>query len=185
MRRQLRDNPGAELAVDLDAQSVTGPDQTTYSFEINAFDKHRLLNGLDDVGLTMEFSDKIEAFKDGYRAKHGWASLMADLYGMDPARIERLRSSLERLGYFDPAKIWDALDPDPSVTPVNIGSGVGFVALPFARRYPQATAVGCDILKGMVALLKVAASEEGLDIVTDVRRDECVEMRRDWMLNAN
>jgi 3-isopropylmalate/(R)-2-methylmalate dehydratase small subunit len=74
LRRQLRDNPGAELAVDLDAQSVTGPDQTTYSFEINAFDKHRLLNGLDDVGLTMEFSDKIESFKDDYRAKHGWAS---------------------------------------------------------------------------------------------------------------
>ena len=73
LRRQLRDNPGAELAVDLDAQSVTGPDQTTYSFEINAFDKHRLLNGLDDVRLTMEFSDKIESFKDGYRAKHGWA----------------------------------------------------------------------------------------------------------------
>ena len=74
LRRHLRDNPGAELAVDLDAQSVTGPDQTTYSFEINASDKHRLLNGLDDVGLTMEFSDKIESFKDGYRAKHGWAS---------------------------------------------------------------------------------------------------------------
>jgi len=109
---------------------------------------------------------------------------MADLYGMDPARVERLRSP-ERLGCFDPAKIWDALDPDPSVTPVNIGSGVGFVALPFARRYPQATAVRCDILEGMVALLKDAASEEGLDIVTDVRRDECVEMRRDWMLNAN
>ena len=34
---------------------------------------------------------------------------MADLCGMDPARIERLRS-LERLGYLDPAKIWDALD---------------------------------------------------------------------------
>ena len=49
LRQQLGDNPGAEVAVDLDAQSVTGPDQTTYNFEINAFDKHRLLNGLDDV----------------------------------------------------------------------------------------------------------------------------------------
>ena len=109
---------------------------------------------------------------------------MADLYGMDPARIERLRSP-EWLGYFDPAKIWDTLDPDPSVTPVNIGSGVGFVDLPFVRRYPQATAVGCDISEGILALLKDAASEEGLDIVTDVRRDECVEMRRDRILNAN
>ena len=74
LRQQLGDNPGAELAVDLDAQSVTGPDQTTYNFEINAFDKHRLLNGLDDVSLTMEFDDKIEAFKQGYRSKHSWAS---------------------------------------------------------------------------------------------------------------
>ena len=74
LRQQLGDNPGAELAVDLDAQSVTGPDQTTYNFEINAFDKHRLLNGLDDVGLTMEFDDKIEAFKQVYRSKHSWAS---------------------------------------------------------------------------------------------------------------
>ena len=95
---------------------------------------------------------------------------MVDLYGMDPARIERLRSP-ERLEYFDPAKIWDALDPDPSVTLVDIGSGVGFVTLPFARRYPQATAVGCDILEGMVALLKDAASEEGLGNV-DVRHME-------------
>ena len=75
LRDQLRESPGAEIAIDLDSQSITGPDQTTYKFEINAFDKHRLLNGLDDVGLTMELDDKIEAFKVGYQAKHGWASL--------------------------------------------------------------------------------------------------------------
>ena len=74
LREQLRDSPGAEIAIDLDSQSVTGPDQTTYSFEINAFDKHRLLNGLDDVGLTIELDDKIEAFKAGYQKKHSWAS---------------------------------------------------------------------------------------------------------------
>lgn len=74
LRDQLRENPGAEIAIDLDSQSVTGPDQTTYSFEINAFDKHRLLNGLDDVGLTMEFNDQIDSFKAGYQKKHGWAS---------------------------------------------------------------------------------------------------------------
>ena len=74
LREQLRESPGAEIAIDLDSQSVTGPDQTTYSFEINAFDKHRLLNGLDDVGLTIEFDDEIEAFKAGYQKKHSWAS---------------------------------------------------------------------------------------------------------------
>lgn len=74
LRRQLRESPGAEIAIDLDAQSVTGPDQTTYSFEINPFDKHRLMNGLDDIGLTLEFDDRITSFAEGYKSKHTWAS---------------------------------------------------------------------------------------------------------------
>lgn len=74
LRRQVRDNPGAEIAIDLDAQSLTGPDQTTYNFEIDAFDKHRLLNGLDEIGLTMEFDSDIARFREQYAAKHGWAS---------------------------------------------------------------------------------------------------------------
>lgn len=74
LRRQLRESPGAEIAIDLDSQSVTGPNQTTYSFEINAFDKHRLMNGLDDIGLTLEFDDKITDFAKSYKLKHTWAS---------------------------------------------------------------------------------------------------------------
>ena len=74
LREQLRENPGAEVAIDLETQSVTGPDQSTYSFEIDAFDKHRLLNGLDDVGLTLEFDDKIDAFKAEYQRRHSWAT---------------------------------------------------------------------------------------------------------------
>ena len=74
LREQLRENPGAEVAIDLETQSVTGPDQSTYSFEIDAFDKHRLLNGLDDVGLTLEFDDKIDAFKAEYQRRHSWTT---------------------------------------------------------------------------------------------------------------
>ena len=74
LREQLRQNPGAEVAIDLETQSVTGPDQSTYSFEIDAFDKHRLLNGLDDVGLTLEFDDKIDAFKAEYQRRHSWTT---------------------------------------------------------------------------------------------------------------
>lgn len=74
LRRQLRESPGAEISIDLDSQSVTGPDQTTYTFEINVFDKHRLMNGLDDIGLTLEFDDKITDFAGNYKSKHGWAS---------------------------------------------------------------------------------------------------------------
>ena len=72
LRRQLRESPGAEIAIDLDTQSLTGPDQTSYGFEIDPFDKHRLLNGLDDIGLTMAFEDEIEAFTESYGKKHGW-----------------------------------------------------------------------------------------------------------------
>ena len=74
LREQLRENPGAEVAIDLETQSITGPDQSTYSFEIDAFDKHRLLNGLDDVGLTLEFDDKIDAFKAEYQRRHSWTT---------------------------------------------------------------------------------------------------------------
>ncbi|MBT5110382.1 MAG: 3-isopropylmalate dehydratase small subunit [Rhodospirillaceae bacterium] len=73
LRAQLRESPGAEIAIDLDAQSLTGPDQTTYDFDIKAFDKYRLLNGLDDVQLTQEFGAQIDAFETGYKAENSWA----------------------------------------------------------------------------------------------------------------
>jgi SAM-dependent methyltransferase len=87
---------------------------------------------------------------------------MADLLGMDPARIERLRSP-ERLAYFDPARIWPVLGPAPDCTLIDIGAGVGFISLPFARAYPGAKVYGCDILEGMVGLLAQDAADQGLD----------------------
>ena len=86
---------------------------------------------------------------------------MADLLGMDPARIERLRSP-ERLAYFDPAKIWQVLNPGQNSTVLDIGAGVGYVTLPFAKNYPSAKIYGCDILEGMVGLLARDATERGL-----------------------
>ena len=73
LRRQMHESPGAEIAIDLDGQSITGPDQTNYAFEIDAFDKHRLLNGLDDIGLTLEFDADIDAFADRYKTERAWA----------------------------------------------------------------------------------------------------------------
>jgi SAM-dependent methyltransferase len=87
---------------------------------------------------------------------------MADMLGMDPARIERLRSP-SRLEYFDPAKIWQVLQPGPDCTLIDIGAGVGFLSLPFARAYPGAEVYGCDILEGMVGLLAEDAAAQGLD----------------------
>jgi ubiquinone/menaquinone biosynthesis C-methylase UbiE len=86
---------------------------------------------------------------------------MADMLGMDPARIGRLRST-ERLEYFDPAKIWQTLNPASDCTLIDIGAGVGFITLPFAAAYPQAKVHGCDILEGMVGLLRQDAADQGL-----------------------
>ena len=87
---------------------------------------------------------------------------MADALGMDPARIERLRSP-ERLEYFHPDRIWELLKPAPDCTLIDIGAGVGFLALPFAERFPQAKTYGCDSLEGVVDLLREEATELGLD----------------------
>jgi len=64
---KLMDDAGrganAVLNVDLESQTITGPDGGEVSFEVDAFKKHCLLNGLDDIGLTMQKSDAISAFE--------------------------------------------------------------------------------------------------------------------------
>ena len=101
---------------------------------------------------------------------------MADLLGMDPARIERLRSP-ERLAYFDPAKIWQVLNPGQNSTVLDIGAGVGYVTLPFAKNYPSAKVYGCDILEGMVGLLARDATDRGLaNLETILMQPNCVPL---------
>ena len=101
---------------------------------------------------------------------------MADLLGMDPARIERLRSP-ERLAYFDPAKIWQVLNPGQNSTVLDIGAGVGYLALPFAKDYPSAKVYGCDILEGMVGLLARDAVDQGLNnLETILMQPNCVPL---------
>ncbi|MCC6534992.1 MAG: 3-isopropylmalate dehydratase small subunit [Burkholderiales bacterium] len=72
LRAQLRANPGAQITVDLEAQSVTGPDGTAYRFEIDAGPRGRLLQGLDDVGLVLQHLPEIEAFEARYRSEYPW-----------------------------------------------------------------------------------------------------------------
>ena len=74
LRKQLRENPGGEIAIDLESQSVTGPDQTAYHFKIKQFDKYQLLNGLDDLSITMELNNEILKFAETYKVRHSWAS---------------------------------------------------------------------------------------------------------------
>ena len=63
---------GFTLEIDLESQQVRKPDGTALTFEVDAFRKHCLLNGLDDIGLTLEDSDKIAQFETSWREKSPW-----------------------------------------------------------------------------------------------------------------
>ncbi len=63
---------GYQLTVDLAAQTVTRPDGVQYSFEIDAFRKHCLLNGLDDIGLTLQDAEAIKAFEAKHQQSSPW-----------------------------------------------------------------------------------------------------------------
>ncbi len=70
--QQAEATEGYQLTVDLAAQTVTRPDGKQYAFEIDAFRKHCLLNGLDDIGLTLRDADAISAFEAGHRQRQPW-----------------------------------------------------------------------------------------------------------------
>lgn len=70
--QQAEANEGYQLTVDLAAQTVTRADGVQYGFEVDAFRKHCLLNGLDDIGLTLQDSDAIKAFEIGYQQRSPW-----------------------------------------------------------------------------------------------------------------
>jgi 3-isopropylmalate/(R)-2-methylmalate dehydratase small subunit len=63
---------GYKLNIDLSTQTITTPSGKTYKFEVDAFRKHCLLNGLDDIGLTMQHQDAIKAFETKHRAAQPW-----------------------------------------------------------------------------------------------------------------
>jgi 3-isopropylmalate/(R)-2-methylmalate dehydratase small subunit len=63
----------AVVTVDLEKQEITGPDGGCISFDLDPFRKHCLLNGLDDIGLTLEKADKIAAFEATRKTTQPWA----------------------------------------------------------------------------------------------------------------
>lgn len=63
----------ATLGVDLEKQEICGPDGGVVTFDIDPFRKHCLLNGLDNIGLTMEKTSKIESFEARAKAERPWA----------------------------------------------------------------------------------------------------------------
>ncbi len=63
----------AVVTVDLETQEIRGPDGGVIKFDIDPFRKHCLLNGLDDIGLTMERADKISDYEKSAAASRPWA----------------------------------------------------------------------------------------------------------------
>ncbi len=70
--KEVESNPGYRLAVDLDQQSVTTPGGEVLKFDIDPSRKHCLLNGLDEIGLTLEHADQIRAYEEKRRAEKPW-----------------------------------------------------------------------------------------------------------------
>jgi 3-isopropylmalate/(R)-2-methylmalate dehydratase small subunit len=65
--------PGFRLTLDLDAQTVATADRSqVMRFEVDAFRKYCLLNGLDEIGLTLRHADKIRAFEAKHLAQNPW-----------------------------------------------------------------------------------------------------------------
>ncbi len=72
LMEEARKGANARLAVDLEAQTVTTTDGREIRFEIDPFRKHCLLNGLDDIALTLEKAPAIAAYEDRVAAERPW-----------------------------------------------------------------------------------------------------------------
>ncbi|MFT5447791.1 MAG: 3-isopropylmalate/(R)-2-methylmalate dehydratase small subunit [Gammaproteobacteria bacterium] len=72
LRQQLHQRPGSEISVDLQAQTVIGPSNTVYSFEIAPFDKNRMLKGLDDIAMTRQYDSDFSTYESKHEKEYDW-----------------------------------------------------------------------------------------------------------------
>lgn len=72
IRRQLREHPGASVAVDLERQTVTDAGGGVHRFDIHPVRKKCLLEGLDDIARTRQYTGEIERFEHAYRDEWPW-----------------------------------------------------------------------------------------------------------------
>lgn len=70
--REMYADEGYQLTIDLEAQVVRKPSGEEIGFEVDAFRKHCLLHGLDDIGLTLQDADAIHGFERQWRQKSPW-----------------------------------------------------------------------------------------------------------------
>jgi len=70
--RETFAQPGYTLAVDLEQQTIAKPDGSVIRFDVEAARKHKLLNGLDEIGLTLQHAEAIAAFESKWQQKSPW-----------------------------------------------------------------------------------------------------------------
>ena len=69
---EVNETEGYALVVDLEKQILTTPNNAHFSFEMDTFRKHCLLNGLDEIGLTLQHAEQIKQFEQKRREKQPW-----------------------------------------------------------------------------------------------------------------
>ena len=69
---EMKLNIGYSLTVDLENQMVITPSKEAFNFEVDSFRKHCLLNGLDEIGLTLQHAEKIKQFEQKRRTEQPW-----------------------------------------------------------------------------------------------------------------
>lgn len=69
---EVKATVGYALTVDLEAQIIVTPSGDAFKFDVDAFRKHCLLNGLDEIGLTLQHADKIKQFEQKRRVEQPW-----------------------------------------------------------------------------------------------------------------
>jgi ubiquinone/menaquinone biosynthesis C-methylase UbiE len=90
----------------------------------------------------------------------------------DVTRLERLRDQ-ERLHTLNPDVIWSILTAGMTLhTLVDLGTGIGFFAIPFSRRIPQGIVYACDLRDEMLQYLKVAIQQEGRTNIQPIQTEE-------------
>lgn len=70
--KEVEAQEGYSLDIDLEAQTVTTPNGDVFTFDITEHRKHCLLNGLDEIGLTLQHADEIKAFEEKRKAAQPW-----------------------------------------------------------------------------------------------------------------
>lgn len=70
--KEVAATPGYSLAIDLSAQTVETPSGERFEFDVDEFRKYCLLNGLDDIGLTLQHADEIRTYEERRRTEAPW-----------------------------------------------------------------------------------------------------------------